>query len=146
MYNVLTLVAGNKIRVVDTSNNVDEVLLIEKVNYLFPTPIDDATFGFQYVNFRDDMINVNERLRKLEREQLTASDVVVDVREGSYDVDIHWYTRIVDGTTGTANTFRVIHKDDTYIEDFRNDDFKQTATADWDNTGGTGAKGVLSYG
>jgi len=126
------MAAGMKVHVIDTLNAVDETLLIDKIVYTYPYPWDEVDVGYSSPNEEDMTMNINERVRRLEREALSTSDITVDVRQKDWDVSVYGYTIIQDDTT--KDILRTIFWTGEYVEDFRNQDFDSGGSANWNTT------------
>ncbi len=83
---ILGLKAGSQVEIIDTSISVDEVLVIDKVIYQFPEPYDKVELGIEKINQRDYMNNVNDRIRRLERESARNQDVIAQVVSKNRDI------------------------------------------------------------
>jgi len=161
VYGVTGITAGKTVSVVDGINNISESLIVDEVVYQFPEPIDIVTVGRNIVTQDDHVANINERLRRLERDLALNQEIVTQVRSFEHNLEVHRrylevHHNVVDmtgsfvlghpdgGVLGTdtlgvtytteADQIRLVWPADTVIEDFRDTDFKDSGNANWDTT------------
>lgn len=131
VYNLTGLRAGKKLRVVDSFNNVDEFMIIQKVVFQWPQPFDMVAFG-GVLSDDDRRVNMNERLRQLEREGSREQDLIVRVLDKPQKVMVkQLYTRV---TNAGGDVLRMVWPGNKYVEGFVNTDFESNGTANWDTT------------
>lgn len=157
----LTMKVGDTIRIVDALNkpNVDQEFVITKQLKKYPGSNQEITVGDEALRMADWQFNVEERLKRLEEKlSLKNQDLLQELRYFIQSMTIQpRYRKITtrdtstdtiwgrdnwggvnnwDGTYDNSVVNNFIQQfEDSYTEDFIDDDFEDTGTASWSTTG-----------
>lgn len=155
--NVIDYEAGQKVRVTDILNDEDRDLVIGKITKKFPHKGDELTLGDKEYKLADWGMFTIERIRRLEEENQKNTDLIISIK--NLPNSVRYYRRYIDAYRKTidADGFIVGHpnydvvgvnklgsafsvgevlirrvwKDQKYIENFYDEDFKGVGDANW---------------
>lgn len=158
---IYDLTVGKKVRVVDVQQGKDLELTVQNIVYQFPEGYDMVDVGDEDFRLRDFLSNVAERIRELEKKELTNDEIIRSIFEFVYStiyraryfqLDKKDFSAITDemfilgsfnfgvlGTNKLGDNSGVSYVQDylmqgnnTYNEFFYDTDFDGTGTATWD--------------
>jgi len=155
---VTDIKAGYLVGVQDDINGESRTLLASKVKYSYPFTGDEITLSDKEWRLAAWLTNIEERLKKIERENTRNQDYLVNLRDFNHLMDYnkrytYLYTRDTstdviwgrftweasnwDGTYDNSLALaRIVWPDEVYKETFFDTDFKDASatTANWDTT------------
>jgi len=73
---VMGLTAGMNVVIHDSVNNENRTVLVNRIRYKYPNGFDELEVGDEILSDEEIIGNVNERLRRIEREKLRDSEIV----------------------------------------------------------------------
>jgi len=83
----LNLKIGQKIKVVDTINNVSDYFIINKISYRYPLDYDVINVGQKEFELSELLSDIQTRIKKREEEELRDSDKVINLVKLNADVE-----------------------------------------------------------
>jgi len=158
------LTAGMKVTVNDTYSSENRTLTVKKVLWQYPAEIIEVDVGDEDFDETVLMTNINERLRRLERESMRTTDIVdqtfllnrsinygrryAKLNKKSIDDttfliwdhpsqgnwDEEKWGNDADSPFGTETTERLIWPNNVYIERFKDETFNGSGTGVWNTT------------
>ena len=159
--NISDLQIGNLYSVEDNVNSVFRTLMIKSINYSYPYRYDTVVVADKEFRTANWGSNIQQRIRKLEENQIDTGDVLRDVVDLNRDVlfepryfslqksalsgtgGIYGHINPTWGQYGTATygsvtrantTPKIVQGSNTYKEFFYDTDFEGTGTANWDTS------------
>ena len=154
----LGLKAGYQITAVDSYNNENRILTINKITKKYPHSYDEISCGDEEYRTTDFQTLVLDKIKRLEEEVAGDSDLLINVRQPQNDVfaqtryliaqtrdvaaDAIWDLDLWDNCNWEGSydnspvRVRVNHPNHEYLELIYDNDFNDTGntTATWDNT------------
>lgn len=152
--------AGHKVRVVDSLNNEDRWVVINKITKAYPHKGDQLVCGDKEFIIAEWGKFTLDRIRRLEEENQKNTDLLIQIRK--FDLGTLYHKRRYstmetrdmtgiptwdsqnemkwgsftwsDGVLPSLVTERIVWPDQTYKETFMDEDFKDAGTANWDTT------------
>ena len=101
--NVYGLVAGHIVSVVDDIHGENRDLVVKKINYLYPEPYDEVEVGDEEWKLGEYLVDVNDRLTKLEREMSGVQSLLRHIEDFQNDIDCKTrYFKVQSQNTGTG--------------------------------------------
>lgn len=153
---VTGLSAGYKITVQDEPNGEERETLIETIKYQFPKCVDTYEVGDGVLKGKDIVFNINERLRRIERELSRDADIIVQllqvfrffkphrrycklIKDSVVDTDVMIWNHPTQGiwnaknwgsgAIGSQNTLlSLVQGQNTYAEYLYDNDFNDTGS------------------
>lgn len=94
---------GERVRVIDDVNGIDEYFIVRSVERKYPDPYDEISLGDDRLYKKPTLSDVNERLLKLEKEILQNTGILVQTRrsEKTLTIDLMQSDVYTESTTGT---------------------------------------------
>jgi len=154
--NLIDYDVGNIVSVTDTINDESRSLVVNKVVKKYPYNGDEISLGDKEWRLSDWGQMTLDRIKRLEEENQKNIDFLITVKSFSKAIDAHIrYLEVdkrspanstaliydnnrsydngffYDGGFGPSTAIRITWPDDTYVEDFRTTDFKESGTGSW---------------
>ncbi len=160
----LNLKVGETVTIIDSINkpNINKKFIITKLLSKYPGSFQEVTVGDEALRMKDWHFNVEERIKRLEERFLENQDLILELFNFNLSKIIQpRYRKIFTETVGGTNLFILGHSsfgllgtgqlgdtdmgaetdhfiqqfDNSYIENFIDDDFEGAGNASWSTTG-----------
>lgn len=79
---------GERIRFIDTVNNIDSYFIVRSVNRKYPEPYDEISLGDDRLFKAPTPVEIQERIAKLEKEALQNTGVLIQSRNGNKTISV----------------------------------------------------------
>ena len=86
--NIATVFAGRSYRVIDSINNIDKVLLVERVKKQWPFRWDEVTVGSEILREIEFKKNVVDRIKRLEEALAESEDLLIEVVDSTTSLSL----------------------------------------------------------
>ena len=90
---VSTIRAGMSIRFIDEINGIDDYFIVKEVVHQWPEPVDIVSIGQERVFQKNTLVGIEDRLKKLEKRELSNIDLVTIRKDGIGELRVFGYEK-----------------------------------------------------